>query len=440
MPVKKAVRTQIVPVIISQMISLIYSLADTYFVGLLNDPVQTATVAIAAPVYLTTLILSNLFGIGGAGILARHLGKKEPDEAARAGTAAFWAAFLSASAMALVIGILNRPILLLCGASETTYLFVRGYVLWTVILGGPAVITSFVLANLIRAEGNAAVASLGLSMGGILNMLLDPLFVLPRFLGMGAVGAGFATGLSNLFTMLFFLLYIRRHREESILRFHLAKLRGCGSILNEILKLGFPSAIQYLLLFISVSFITRTVSSYSTEAIAAFGIVKKLNQLPLYFALGVASGLLPILSYNYGSGNQKRRNEAFLYGSFISCSFACICLLLYEFLAPHLVGLFIKDPATVAYGASFLRIQVIAMPLMAICQPMIVQFQAMGRVKQSLICSFMRKGGMDIPLLLLLNHLLPLYGCMGVQPIADCLSLIAALFMYRRINRELTKG
>ena len=144
---------------------------------------------------------------------------------------------------------------------------------------------------------------------------------------------------------------------------------------------------------------------------------------------------MPLLAYNYASGNQTRRHQVFKLGCSISAAFSLLCVLLYELLAPALVGLFIDSPATISYGAAFLRIMVLAMPMMAVCYPMITQFQAMGRVKESLICSVLRKGVLDIPLLFLLDTCIPMYGCTMVQPIVDCISMMAALWFYRRILR-----
>ena len=144
---------------------------------------------------------------------------------------------------------------------------------------------------------------------------------------------------------------------------------------------------------------------------------------------------MPLLAYNYSSGDQERRHAAFVFGCGVSLGFALLCLVVYEIFAPALTGLFIADARTIEYSAAFLRTMVVAMPMMSVCYPMIVQFQAMGKVKESLVCSVLRKGVLDIPLLFLLNALIPLYGCMAVQPIVDSLSLIVALCFYRRLRR-----
>ena len=182
----------------------------------------------------------------------------------------------------------------------------------------------------------------------------------------------------------------------------------------------------------------RFVAQYPTAAVAALGITKKLDQLPLYVSIGVSSGLLPLLAYNHASGNLSRRRESFRRGLAISLGFSMLCLMVYEALAPQLAMLFIRDGDTVAYAASFLRRMVTAMPLMSVCYPMIIQFQAMGRAKESLVCSVLRKGVLDIPLLFLMDAVSPLYGLMWVQPIVDAVSLMVCVMFYVRIRHSET--
>ncbi len=290
------------------------------------------------------------------------------------------------------------------------------------------------MANLVRAEGRALVASLGVSMGGVLNIILDPFFILPQFMNLGAEGAGMATAFSNYASTVLFLCYIYSKRRTSVLQMDPRNLRHTRTHIGSILKIGIPSAVQYALTVVAVVALMKFVSGYSTEALAALGIVRKLDLLPLYFSVGAANGMLPLLSYNFASGDSRRRRAVFSFGTKISVGFSALCLLCYELFAPALIGLFINDPATVAYGARFLRIMVVAMPLMSVCYPMIIQFQSMGRVKEALICSILRKGVIDIPLLFLMNSLLPLYGCITVQPIVDSISMIAALYFYKKIS------
>ena len=434
-PIKKAVLLQIVPAIASQMIALLYNLADTYFVGLINDPVQTAAITVVSPCFVMLTAISNLFGVGGASAIARALGKKEANRARQIASVSFWGGLVMGILFALLFWLLERPILTLCGAREETFAVVMAYAKWVVVIGGPWTVLNTLLANLVRAEGSARRAFVGVSLGGVLNIALDPLFVLPRFLGWGAAGAGIATAISNMAATVYFLCGIFRRRQDTVLSVAPGHLRHTRAHLGGILVIGFPSALQYALTVVAVAAQSKFVSAYPTEAVAALGIVKKIDQLPLYFSIGVANGLLPLLAYNHAAGNTARRSQAFRFGTLTAVSFSLCCLILFELFAEPLVGLFIKNSQTVAYGASFLRLMVTAMPMMSVCYPMIVQFQAMGKAGESLICSVLRKGVLDIPLLFIMDALLPLYGCMLVQPTVDSISLIVALLLYRRIRK-----
>lgn len=432
-PVKHAVISQIVPAIASQMVALIYNLADTYFVGLINDPVETAAVTIVYPSFVMLTAVSNLFGIGGASAVARALGKREPEKAADISAMCFWLGLAAGMAFTLLFSLFADNILMLCGADASTVRAASQYGKWVISFGGAFTVLSSLLANLIRSDGDAGAASFGVSMGGILNIILDPIFILPQFMGLKSEGAGIATAISNLASVLFFIAYITTKRRDTYLSLNIRRLKNAGSYIREVLSIGLPSALQYALTVVAVAAQAKFVSAYTTEAVAALGIIKKLDQLPLYFSIGVSSGLLPLLAYNHAAGKFERRRSAFRFGAVISLGFSLFCLVLFEAFAPQLVSLFIKDTATVNYGAQFLRIMVLAMPMMSLCYPMIIQFQAMGKAGESLICSVMRKGILDIPLLFLMDALLPLYGCMWVQPIVDTLSLIVALILYAKI-------
>lgn len=433
MPVKKAVLKQIAPSVASQMVLLVYNLADTYFVGMLNDERQTAAVSVAYTLTMLMTAIANLFAVGGASCIARALGHHNREDASAASSVSFWLCLISSLVFSILIYFFSKPLLTLCGATADTIDIAYDYLKWVIIYGAPFTIINVLLSNLLRSEGDALNASIGVCLGGFINIVLDPIFVLPQFLGMGAQGAGIATAASNAVGTAFLFICIIGKKDASVLSFDPHKLAYTKTHLPNITKIGFPSAAQYLLTVVAVGSLMRFMSAYDTEAVAALGIVKKLDMLPLYFSIGISNGILPLLAYNYASGNFNRRRKVFSFGCALSVSFALICVLCYELLAPKLVSLFINVPLTIKYGASFLRIMVIAMPMMAVCYPMITNFQAMGMAKESLICSLLRKGLLDIPLLFLLDTLVPMYGCTMVQPVSDCISMIVAFLFYRKM-------
>lgn len=436
LPVKKAALMQILPSIASQMVALVYGFADTYFVGRLNDPDQTAAVTVSTSVFLLLTALSNLFGIGGASVIARALGANNRSKAEKTSAFSFYAAIAASLVFSAIVAVFKGDILNLCGAKGDVVEYAGGYVLYTVILGSIPTVLTNTMANLVRAEGSAGIASSGVMLGCLLNIVLDPIFVLPQFLNMGAAGAGLATALSNVAGMLFFLIYVYRNRKMTVVKLGIRNLKYVKEVAGSVLKIGFPSALQYLLTVVAVSTQMNFVSKYGSDAVAGLGITKKLDQLPLFFSIGIANGLLPLIGYNYAAGNHERTEKAFRFGCTISLSFAVLCVVTYEIFAKSLAGIFIDDTSTVNYAASFLRRMVLAMPFMSVCYPMIVKFQAMGKARESLVVSVLRKGVLDIPLYFITDSIVPLYGCMWVQPIVDTVSLAVAVLLNIRIVKS----
>ncbi len=442
LPVRRAVLAQILPAIASQLVALLYSLADTYFVGRLNDPDQTAAVTVAGAVFLLLTALSNLFGIGGASLVSRKLGGGRADEAAQVSCFCFWYGAFSALIFGAAVGLFSEPILALAGAKQASLEYAKGYLFYSVAIGALPTVATTMLANLVRSESASLPASIGVMLGCFVNIALDPLFVLPSFFNMGAAGAGLATAISNGVGMLYFIIYIAvsRRKGRTVLSLSPALLKHAGAHAREVLRIGLPSALQYMLTVVAVSAQLSFVSKYGNEAVAAVGITKKLDQLPLFFSIGVANGLLPLVGYNYAAGNYERTEKCFRFGVSVSLGFALLCVTVYELFAPSLCSLFIGDEKTVTYAAAFLRRMVIAMPFMSVCYPLITKFQAMGKAKESLTVSVMRKGVLDIPLYFVMDAVKPLYGCMWVQPIVDCVSLAAAVILNRNIVRRDREG
>lgn len=436
LPIPRAVFLQIIPAIAAQLITLVYNLTDTFFVGLLNNPAESAAVMVVFPVATMLTAVANLFGVGGASMLAQALGRRDSEGTREISAVSFWGGLLSAAAFCLLFTLVRRPLLRLCGATDETIRPALGYVRWVVIYGGVFSILNSLLANLIRSEGGAAVASRGISLGAVLNIVLDPFFVLPRFLGMGAAGAGLATAIATVCSSVYFAAYLYRNQKSSVLSFRPERAKKGLRHLKSILTVGLPAALQFGLAVIAVAAQSNFVSKYGTEAMAALGIIKKLDQLPLFVSQGTGTGLLPLLAYNYASGNHDRRRKAFRFGCLFAFGFSMLCLVVYELFAPKLVGVFIGDALTVRYGAAFLRRMVIAMPLMSIGYCSTVHFQAMGHAREALVVTLIRKGVLDIPMLCLMDSLLPLYGCMWVQPIVDFIAVLAVFYFTRQLRRE----
>lgn len=435
-PVIRAVFSQSMPAIIAQLIALLYNWADTFFLARLNQPELVAAAMIALPLYLMLTAIGNLPGVGGGSMLSHYLGKHNPDGASSVASLTIWMGLILAMLCAVIYPLVDEPLLRLIGADEQTLAPAREYTFWVITIGSVPIIMNLVLANLVRAEGMARQASIAISAGGILNCILDPILMLPEMGNMGITGAAVATALSNMLSAVWLTAIIYTRRKSGVITAAPRLLRSAKVYFSKIIQVGFPSSLQYLLTVVAVAALTHFVSRYATEATAALGVVKRLDYLPLYFSIGLSQGILPLLAYNHAANNMQRRNQVFRCGIMLSLGFAIVCFVVYELWAEPLALFFTQEPTTVDYITQFLRIQVVAMPFMAICYPAITYFQAMQRTREALVCSILRKGVLDIPLLFLMNGWMGLYGCMWVQPIVDFTSMLFAVYFLWRIYHQ----
>lgn len=438
MPVPKALATLAIPTIISQLITMIYNLADTFFIGQTNDPYKVASTSLAYVLFFMLNALANLFGIGGGSLLSRLLGQKHPEEAKKVCAFSFYGTILISFLYSLGCFLFMEPLLYLMGASENTIAYACSYTFWVIVIGGIPSTLSMSMSHLLRSEGSANQASFGLGLGGILNILLDPLFMfvlLPS--GKEVTGAALATLLSNVISMLYFIWVFYRMRRETVLSLSLRKAKNALCYTSEILSVGFPSALSTLLASVSFMVTNNLSSNYGDVPVAAMGIVKKLDMLPLNVGTGLCQGMLPLVAYNYSANNHKRMKSVIKATRISGILFTAFCMVLFEVFANGLVQLFIKDAPTVALGTDFLRICCLATPFMFFNFQMCYTFQAMGKGPQSFLLSACRQGIFNIPLLFLMNHLFGLYGIAWTQLAADVLTLVLSLLLYRSVEKQL---
>ncbi len=438
MPVAKALATLAVPTIISQLITMIYNLADTFFIGRTGNPLKVAATTISFILLFMMNALANLFGVGGGSLISRLLGEKRPDEAKKVAAFSFYGAVTIAVLYVAVTYIFMDPLLMLIGASKNTIVYARDYAFWVVTVGGIPTTLSMTLAHLLRSEGYAKQVSIGLGAGGMLNIILDPLFmfvILPE--GMEVTGAALATTISNVCVFIYmFTTFLRMSRNTCMSADIKKALAGARHAL-EVLAVGFPSAINTLLSCISNSTINSLMTAHGDIEMAAMGVVKKIDMLPMNIGMGLCQGMLPLVAYNYAAGNYKRMravsNTARLWG----ISFAGICIIAFQLFTGSIVRFFIDEPETLALGTSFLRIACLATPLMIINVQMNYTFQAMGKGPQSLLLSSCRQGLVNIPLLFIMNHFFGTLGIVWTQAIADTITLIISFSLYAAVYKKL---
>lgn len=435
MPVPRAVVKLAVPTTISCLVMVLYNLADTYFVGMLNNPIQNAAVTLAAPVLLAFNAVNNLFGVGSSSMMSRALGKKDEETVYRSSAFGFYSALFSGILFALACTVFKGPLLALLGTDGENLADTAAYLFWTVSCGAAPAILNVVMGYLVRAEGSALHASIGTMSGCILNIILDPVFILPWGLNMGAAGAGCATFISNCAACLYFfvLLYVKRKRTYVCISPKYFCFRR--EIVLGVCAVGIPASIQNLLNVTGMTVLNNFTAVYGSDAVAAMGISQKLNMIPMNIAMGLSQGIMPLISYNYAAKNYERMKKTLLFAAKLTVGFLGVTSLGYYLGAEELVRLFMKNDVIVSYGSRFLRGLCLATPFLASDFLAVGVFQACGMGKKSLVFAVMRKIVLEIPALYILNALFPLYGLAYAQFTAEVILAIAALLVLIRMFR-----
>lgn len=437
MPIPKAVMELSIPMVVTSLVMVVYNLADTFFVGMLNDPVQNAAVTLVYPVMLAFNAVNNLFGVGTSSMMSRSLGRGDLDLVRLSSAFGFYGAVFSGLAFAVMCTVLKTPLMHLLGADSSTWEATANYMFWTVSCGAMPAILNVVQGQMVRAEGAALHASIGTMSGCILNIILDPIFILPWGFNMGAAGAGLATFLSNCVACVYFFLLARVKKGKTFVCLDIRKLKNLSrEVVFGILGVGVPASIQNLLNVTGSTILNNFTAVYGASAVAAMGVSHKINMLPMQICLGFSQGIMPLVSYNYASGNRKRMKDSILFAMGIILPVMALVTVGYWFGAPSLIHLFMDNPEIVAYGSQFLRGMCLGMVFLCMDFMAVGVFASLGKGKYSLTFAILRKVVLEIPLLFVLNMLFPLYGLAYAQFLAEVILAIAAIVMLVRIFRE----
>ena len=438
MPVGKALMTMAVPTIVSQLITMIYNLADTFFIGMTNDPYKVAAASVVSILFFILTALSNLFGVGGGSLMSRLLGERREEDAKRVGAFSVYGSLAIAFVYSLVCLLFTEPLARLLGASDNTIGYASSYLFWVVVIGGIPSTIGMTMSFLLRSAGYSKESGIGLAIGGIANTILDPLFmfvILPK--GNEVTGAALATLVSNVITLVYFLFIYYRLRGKTILSVSPKHIRIKVCLIRDILVIGLPSALTGMLANISHIIRNNLTSGYGDIELAAYGIVQKADMLPLNIGMGLCQGMMPLVAYNYAARNYPRMKSFTKTAQISGMIIAGVCIVIFELFAPQIIWLFIKDEATIAFGTDFIRIACLATPFMIANFQKIYCLQAMGKGKESLILGVFRQGLFAIPIVFLMNHLFQLYGIVSAQLISDGITFIFSTLIYRSVYNKL---
>ena len=439
MPVPSALMKMAMPAIASQLVTLVYNVADTWFIARTDNPYMVAASSLVLTIFFMMTALATLFGTGGGTLMVQLMGGGDEEEARKAASLSLILSTVTALVFSLVCLVFMDPLLRGLGASDNTIGYARQYLFFVVVLGGIPTVLSQSMSTMVRNAGYSRKAGFGLSMGGILNVILDPIFmfvIMPD--GYEVVGAAIATMLSNMIALGYFIWVYKKLKGSSILELpkRIEKIRR--ESMKAIFAVGLPAAASIMLYDLTNVTINRLAASHGDIALAAMGIVLKVERLPLNICIGICLGMTPLIAYNFASGNRERMRAFFSAARLYGLAVSALSLVMYRVFAGDIMRAFISDAETVRLGTEFLRVRCFAPAFMFLSFHMVHYMQSVEKGGVSFCLAAIRQLCLNIPMLLIMNRLFGVLGIVWTQAIADIINVAISYVIYHHVNKRYT--
>lgn len=415
-----------VPLVMSLVVTLIYNLADTFFVAQTGDTNIIAGVSLGAPVFTLLMSFGNIFAQGGSSLLSILMGKNKSEEVRRVSSFCFYILLAAGVIIGLLMLLLRKQAVMLLGADAQTLGPTTDYYTW-LALGAPFIMVSFVHSNLLRAEGMSTASMIGTVTGAVVNIILDPIFI--SILGMGARGAAIATVIGYIVTDLYFIWVVRF--RSRILSMKPTEMTIPASYVRSILTVGTPAAIVNIMQSVCVVLTNQFLLPYGNEKIAAMGIALKVNMIALLLLTGFAFGGAPLFGYYYGAGNREMLSKLFNFCLRFILGTALVLTAALFFAAPVMMNGFTGNRTIAEAGALMLRLQVITTPCVSIVLLLTIVFQSFGKSTGSFLLSISRQGVVFLAVLVLASRFAGYTGILCSQAVSDLISAVIAGILFR---------
>lgn len=425
-PIGQAVMKNTIPAMIAMLMVLIYNLADTFFIGQTNNALMVAAVSLVTPAFLLFMALGTVFGIGGTSVISRAMGEGRRDYAKKVCAFCMWGCVAVGIVMVIVIFAFMDPILNLLGASSNTIGYAREY-LSIVTIAGPFVLISNCYANIIRSEGKAGMAMIGQLGGNLINVILDPILILA--LGWNVVGAAIATAVSNIISAAYYIGYFKF--GNSMLSINIKDFSVKDNILKGVLAIGIPAALGDVLMSVSSIVLNGQMARFGDMAVAGIGVAMKVTMITGMICIGFGQGIQPLLGYCVGAKNWKRYKESLrfsvIFGLGLSTFMTVVCYIFDN----QIVSAFLSEQEAMSYGVEFSKILLTTSFLFGMFYVLSNALQAMGAATSALIINMSRQGLIYIPAIFILQGIIGMDGLIWAQPVADVLSVLLVIALYR---------
>ncbi len=430
-PVTKAILKMSIPVVMGMMVQVLYNLVDTFFIGMLGDPNQLAAANVTTPIFMLMMAVATIVSTGAASYISRSLGKKDEGSANRTLSTGI-AICIGLGVLVMTVGLVFlKPFVILLGATEAMYPYAAGYAS-IMFIGTLPVMLNYAGGQLLRSEGAIMPSIIGMFIGTVINIILDPIFIF--VFDMGIQGAAIATVLGNIGALGYYAWYYLS--GKSLVKLKPRYISGDRTIWGQTFAIGIPAALSQFLMSGALIICNNLAKPYGENAVAGMGVAAKLMYIGTFIFMGFAAGCQPLVGYNYGARNFPRVKEIIRSGILITEGIGIVLAILFGVFTSGLIGIFTPLPEVLAQGTIVLGIYKWSFLVLG---PQILAsttIQAFGKARASLTLSIARQGLFYIPLLFLLNKNFAFKGLLWAQPVADGMTLVLGMLLLAVALRE----
>lgn len=431
----KALSKFILPAVIGQLATLILNLTDAFFVGRTGDQFQIGAMTITLPLIMLMTVIATVFGAGGNANIASSLGARNPERAKKFSTFAVYTSVMIVAVVSLFIYAFEDILLGVLGATVDSLVHCRRYICWTLHVACVPMVFSQVMAQMFTAEGETKIASIGITGAGIINIVLDPIFIFP--LGFGIEGAGMATCIANYCSAVFFLVCYLKRRKTTVISLNPKHYTVKNGICTQVIAIGLPAGLSIFLMN-CVDFVRNYLIGIcgAQSDFAAWGVVQKLGNAFLQIALGIAQGVRPLISYNYTAGLGKRTKSLIVGSAIVMGCYTGFCFVFTMLFPEPMVNMFLPIPELMSTAVSFLQIYIFCIFAIGFLELFSAIFQSFGAWKTAIAGAFVGKIFIMMPALLVLSRIWAVNGIIAAQPVGDTTAVVFYLIMFVRFVKK----
>lgn len=427
--ISKAVLRMGLPAMLGQLTTLIYNIADTFFVSLTKEPAMIAAVTLCTPILLIIMSIASIFGMGGNSVIARLLGENKNKEAKSTLNFCLYAMAFSGMVILLTGFLFMKTIAKLSGADAENMAYTYDYLKY-IFLGAPFIIISNGLVHLFRSIGFIKESTIGLALGNTINIVFDFVFIV--LLEWGTAGAALATSFGFFCSTMYYLVCMIRaeKKENQFISLSIKQFAPHKKMVGSVISIGIPGALITVLLSVSNIVLNNFIGIYGSDAVASYGIAYKVDMIPIMLSVGLSQGVAPLIGYYYGAGKREQMSQTMKTSTIYGILLGAIFLAVFCLLGKNLAGIFLHDESLIQQAGYFISILGLSAPMIAIINTVTSYFQALGAAVKSLLITIMRNVILFIPAVIILNRLWQLDGIIAVQPIVETLLAIICIVMY----------